>query len=126
MPYGVMLIFVIGLPMLLAAFTMFDQILEFEYRHHRSDWDKDGKPRGFLWKADECVLVMSEFAKQNVCIKWLFHTPLWARESVECNKTFKRFRLLVLGWNILAAILGISIMWGGPVARQFMFGSLMR
>jgi len=95
-------VLLIGLPVLFFSFRIFDQIVSLEYKDHRRDWENDGRPKGFMWKAPECNWFTSEWARTGVCFKWLFSTPPWAERSNGCSALFTRWRIAVLIWNVLA------------------------
>lgn len=73
---------------------LFDFLVRWEYRHRREQWERDGKPDGFFWRAEECVPWSSGVAKKRLDVSWLFKTPDWAAENTECRSWLLQRRLL--------------------------------
>jgi len=79
---------------LLESFLPFHQLIRLEYNSYKSQWENDGKPRGFFWfprgywkgkgkgwfstwkSADK-----SDWAMQRTNLIWLFSTPQWMKEG---------------------------------------------
>ena len=76
---------------------LFDSLVRWEYQHHREQWERDGKPDGFFWRAEECVPWSSGIAKKRLDVQWLFKTPTWAAETDQC-------RLWLLQRRIICAV----------------------
>jgi hypothetical protein len=102
MSITVLFVFVVGMSLLLYSFRMFDRIVRAEYEVNRAAWEADGKPRGFFWSAPECTFFRSDWARNRLSFVWLFKTPAWAVDSVDCQTWLTRFRACVLAWNFLA------------------------
>ncbi len=81
--------------LLLYAFFNFDKLVKIEYQRHNEDWTKDGKPRGFYWRASESTLISSSFAMQKLSFVWLFRTPHWTNDDPEATAYLKKLRRLV-------------------------------
>ena len=114
------LIAVIGIPIfigltciLFGSFITFDQLIRLEYNSYRSQWEKDGKPRGFFWFPREFwksqnigwfnkwkSQYASNWTMQRSHFIWLFSTPKWMKQDELAQKLVKRFRVLVLLWNL--------------------------
>ncbi len=104
MPLSILVMFGIGVPFLLYGFRMFDRIVRTEYEKNRSEWEEDGKPYGFFWRAPECTFFRSGWARNWLSLSWLFITPLWAAETEDCLVWLRRFRICVFAWNLLMVI----------------------
>jgi amino acid transporter len=85
---------------LIYALVLFDRLLRAEYEGHRSTWLTDGKPSGFFWRARECDLITSPFARTRLSFIWLFLTPDWVARSAHLTSTLRRHRYAVLIWNM--------------------------
>lgn len=75
MSLGVLVIIVIGLPLVLYAFQMFDRLVRAEYEMNRIDWETDGRPFGFFWKAPENTLFWSVWARSRLEFCLAVHDP---------------------------------------------------
>jgi len=93
-------IFLALMGILLYAFFNFDRLVKIEYQRHNEDWIKDGKPRGFFWRAPESSWIRSSFAMQRLSMQWLFKTPDWINNDPEATNYLKKLRRLVLIFNI--------------------------
>jgi len=82
------------------AFVLFDRLLRAEYEQHRPAWQKDGRPAGFFWRAQECHFITSNLARARLSFAWLFRTPGWVAGSPALAATLRRQRLAVLVWSI--------------------------
>jgi hypothetical protein len=98
---------VVGFPVLLYAFAMFDRIVKAQYEGHRDAWFADGRPRGFFWQAPECTWFRSALALHRLSFLWLFTTPPWVGQSSSCQRWLRRLRLSVSVWTaiIIGAVL---------------------
>jgi len=99
------LYFVLLLPVLIAVFLTFDQLVRFEYCSSKENWDKDGKPRGFFWRPAEsnaglARMLKSNFALQRCAFVWLFKTEDWMKADQHALRLVRRLRVLVLIWNV--------------------------
>jgi hypothetical protein len=79
-------IFFCLIPVLIAAFIVFDKFVQLEYFAHRRDWEADGRPRGFFWVPHETTFaggwlihLGSSVARTRKSYVWLFSTPDWMR-----------------------------------------------
>jgi len=86
--------------LLVYALVLFDRLLQAEYGQHRPTWETDGRPAGFFWRAQECVLVTSHLARARLSFVWLFRTPNWIQGSPVLAAILRRHRFAVLVWNI--------------------------
>ncbi|HSB03244.1 MAG TPA: hypothetical protein VLE49_21520 [Anaerolineales bacterium] len=93
---------------LFGAFFTFDQLVRLEYHSYPSDWEKDGRPRGFFW-------FPSGWRGSNASLIWLFSTPEWVRNDEKAKKLIRRLRILVLIWNGSFVLGFVSIMIVGTL-----------
>jgi hypothetical protein len=87
---------------------LFDLLVEWEFEHHREQWERDGKPTGFLcWCPKEGKVFSDSGAAQHLNFIWLFRTPDWATESSECRRwlAYKRVTTLVASLVVLVLLL---------------------
>jgi ABC-type anion transport system duplicated permease subunit len=75
---------------------LFDCLVRWEYEHHREQWERDGKPRGFYWRPKECVFWLSHSAMQRLAGIVVFRTPSWAVERPECRRWILGMRVTLL------------------------------
>jgi hypothetical protein len=87
-------IVVLAFAAVLYAMRLFDHLVQWEYEHAREQWNRDGNPDGFFWRAAECSVLKSDLAKKRLGVLWLFRTPAWAAQSVECRKWLVQHRLI--------------------------------
>ena len=73
---------------------IFDQIVKMEYREFKSQWDIDGKPRGFFWIPSD--VENSTIAFWRCWFSWTFITPEWIRKSGKAYKFIIYFRITYL------------------------------
>ena len=85
-------------------FVAFDRLVRWQYEHHRKDWERDGRPDGFAWRANECSMVASDFSKKRLSFVWTFRTPGWATSDTRASSLLWQFRAGVLAWFVLAPI----------------------
>jgi hypothetical protein len=98
------------IPALLWAFATFDQVVRWEFAEHRSAWERDGRPTGFLWRPSD-VHIGSGAAAQRAMLRWVFWTPAWAAGDRVVARLIRRFRALVLVWNIgVLAVFGRQLL----------------
>jgi hypothetical protein len=83
---------------LIGLMWLFDCLVRWEYDHHREQWERDGKPDGFFWRAKECVFWSSDFAKKKLSFWWMFKTPGWISESQRTRRWLFRLRMLFYIW----------------------------
>src|ERR1700690_273631 len=82
------------------SFFNFDSLVNIEYKRHNEDWIKDGKPKGFFWRAPGGPLFSGSIATQKLSFVWLFRTPHWVNNDTEAKIHMKRLRIFVLIFNI--------------------------
>jgi hypothetical protein len=85
---------------LIGAFYFVDVLVRHEYQFHRTVWEQDGRPTGYLFCPLEATLVRSRLAFGRLSMAWLFWTPEWMRDDSAARKLVSRLRWCVLVWNI--------------------------
>ncbi|WP_316412617.1 hypothetical protein [Mesoterricola silvestris] len=103
-----------ALAVLILGFLSFDQVIRLEYESARKDWEADGKPSGFIWRAPECTAIRSRLAVNRLSFRLLFKTPTWAETVPEALKYLRRLRLCILAWNTTILLLFILMICMGP------------
>jgi hypothetical protein len=115
---------VIGLIcVLFGSFLSFDELVRLEYNSYRSQWENDGKPRGFFWFPREYwnsqglgwfdtwkSQYKSNWTMQRTNLTWLFSTPPWIQYDEKAKRLLRRLRFLVLIWNGSFVLGFISLM----------------
>jgi hypothetical protein len=85
---------------------LFDRLVKWEYEHHREQWERDGRPVGYFWKADECGFWSGDNAKKRVEFLWIFRTPRWISESPVCQRWLvKRRAIFIMCCMAVASLL---------------------
>ena len=97
--------FAVGFAVVLYAFTMFDRLVRSEYESDREAWERDGRPRGFFWRAPECTWFKSSWAMNRLSFVWLFATPRWVVRSAQCQTWLRHLRVSVLAWNVIVVLI---------------------
>src|SRR5205809_4901391 len=104
MVYGILaaVLIAILIPILLYSFLLFDRLVRQEYSDYRSQWEQDGRPRGFFWRPQEVHAfdITSVFARSRVMYVWLFSTPEWIARAPVLRSWLRRVRTGVLVWNV--------------------------
>jgi len=101
------LMFVALTPFLFWAFFTWDSLVKLEYEKFHQQWIEDGQPAGMFWRPSKPrPTFRSGMASQMCMLVWLFKNPEWAEMQEEALKLLKRYRVLVLTWN-----LGIIAIW---------------
>jgi hypothetical protein len=100
MPLPIIIFFLL-IPILLWAFITFDNLIKLEHQKFHFQWMKDGEPSGMYWRpANFHRSFRNGMATQKSMLLWLFKNPKWVESSDEASKLLKRYRVLVLAWNI--------------------------
>jgi hypothetical protein len=101
------LILFLLIPVLIAAFALFDRLVRLEYSSYRKHWEADGRPHGFFWVPAESksaggwlVGFGSSAAFHRCTFSWLFSTPDWMRTNNAARRLIFWLRVLVVTWNI--------------------------
>ena len=89
------------IPILIWAFNTFDNLIKLEYEKFHQQWLKDGQPSGLYWRpAHYSPSFHGAFATQRSMLILLFKTPEWVASSDQACNLLKKYRILVLTWNI--------------------------
>jgi hypothetical protein len=93
---------------------LFDRLARWEYEHHREQWERDGKPSGFLfWRPKESDGWSSGRIEQSLNLRWTFKMPDWAAKHSECRWWIiqKRISSLAVVLIILTVLVGTFYRW---------------
>jgi chromosome condensin MukBEF MukE localization factor len=82
--------------LLFFALRTFDSLVKIEYKRHNQDWIRDGRPKGFFWRAPGASLISGSVAAQKLSFLWLFRSPHWTDDDNEAKMYLKRLRRLVM------------------------------
>jgi hypothetical protein len=98
LPLALILFFPLGI----VDFIVVDRLIRLEYRNWRKEWEKDGRPHGYLFVAPESksfggllVSLRSSRALRTVWIEWLFKTPEWMAKQEGARRLIWFHRCLV-------------------------------
>ena len=101
------LFLIILIPVVIAAFIVFDKLVRLQYSSYRRNWESDGKPRGIFWVPAEAKPGSgwlsdfgSTFALNRCMFGWLFFTPEWMRRDERALRLVFWLRVLVVTWNL--------------------------
>jgi len=93
--------FFLLIPILIWALNTFDNLIKLEYEKFHLYWIKDGKPSGLYWRpVDGSPSLQGGIATQKAMLILLFKTPEWVASSGHAWNLLKKYRILVLTWNI--------------------------
>lgn len=98
---------------ILYQMSLFDRLIRWEYDHHRDQWERDGKPDGYFWRAGECKFWSSDMAKKRLTGVWLFKTPGWAATSPECRRWLAQTRIT----SLVASLILLAVLFGAFYRR---------
>ncbi len=106
--------FLLLVPILLWAFFTWDGLIKLEHKNFYQQWINDGQPIGMYWRPSKLLPSFhSGMATQKYMLIWLFKNPPWVESSDEALKLLRRYRILVLAWNISI------VLWFFVVLRFF-------
>ena len=98
LPLSLILFFPLGI----VDFIVLDRLVRFEYVNWRMEWEKDGRPHGYLFFPPESksfggllVSLRSSRALRTVWIEWLFKTPEWMANQEGAQRLIWLHRCLV-------------------------------
>jgi hypothetical protein len=95
------IVFLLLIPILIFAFITFDNLIKLEHEDFHKQWLRDKQPIGMFWRPEN---YRASFGNRNASQKhmliWLFKTPNWIEESDVASILLRRFRVLVLIWNL--------------------------
>ncbi len=100
---------------LISAFYFLDVLVRHEYQFHRSAWEQDGRPTGYLFCPLEATFIRSRLAFGRVSMAWLFWTPEWVQDDSAARRLLSRLRWCVLIWNI-GIIIFFVLLWASGAA----------
>ena len=96
-----MVLFLILIPILIWAFNTYDNLIKLEYEKFHQQWLKDGRPSGLYWRPDGYrPSFQAGIATQKSMLLFLFKKPEWVAASGRASILLKKYRLLVLTWNV--------------------------
>jgi len=110
MPMALGVLFV---PVVIAAFVIYDRIIHLEATRYPAAWQQDGQPGGIFRSPPHA----KRATRSSPFFSWLFKTPGWARDDQQLRRLFWSFPILVIIWNIAIFSMLIS---------QFLFGELVQ
>jgi len=93
---------------------LFDCLVRWEYEHNREQWERDGKPTGFLvWRPKEIRGRSSGGIEQGLNLRWTFKMPDWAAKNPECRWWIiqKRLASLAVVLIIVTVLFGAFYHW---------------
>jgi hypothetical protein len=96
---------IVAMATILYQMSLFDRLIRWEYEHHRDQWERDGKPDGYFWRAGECKFWSSDMAKKRLTGVWLFKTPGWVATSPECRRWLAQTRVICLMSMLAVSVL---------------------
>jgi hypothetical protein len=89
------------IPILIWAFNTFDNMIKLEFGKFHQHWIADGKPSGLFWRpAGIRPSFHGGIAAQKSMLIMLFKRPEWIASSAHGCILLKKYRILVLTWNI--------------------------
>ena len=94
-------VFLLGLPVLLACFKAFADLLDHMRVAHPSDWVHAGKPRPILFHYEGFeYTVKARLASVKYSLLWLFKAPSWCNHDNEAVGLLHRYRNWLYVWNL--------------------------
>lgn len=102
--------FLLLLSVFLYAHWLFDQLVRLEYRFHRQDWLRDGKPGGFFWAPSESGLWTGTYARNHCWRVWNFITPSWMEQDATALRILRQYRWAGRIWIIGLIILAVPLL----------------
>ena len=110
LPESLFLLTMIGnVSVLLYDFWLFDRLHQLQYTSHRSQWERDGQPGGFVWKPRDTA--SKALSSQWLMLAWLFATPQWIRGDSHALSLLYRYRAATAFWN-LACLAQFYLLFG--------------
>ena len=92
------------------TFAIFDGLLRKQYQMARSEWERDGSPRGFFWRPIESTDFGGAWRRDQLLSRWVRKTPVWANSNSECVRMFQWLRVSACAWGVSACIaVGLAI-----------------
>jgi hypothetical protein len=96
-----LIVIILLIPILIWSFNTFDNLMKLEYEKFHQQWLKDGQPPGLYWRpVGYRPSFQSGFATQKSMLILLFRKPEWVASSDQASNLLKKYRILVLTWNV--------------------------
>jgi hypothetical protein len=92
------------------SFTSFNAIIRIMFTRYHEEWEKAGKPEGFLYFPEAGWNWQGAWVTKGMVISLLITTPHWANNDEEAIAIITRFRRYV--WSTLGLwilVLGIGL-----------------
>src|SRR5437868_6182142 len=97
--------FVIGIALLAIAFAHFDKLLKFQYRQHKTQWEKSGRSGGFFWSQPASPFFSGSVQRTIRMLSWTFGNEEWMRSDAKLIKAAWVMRLCIfLFWLVWISI----------------------
>ncbi len=100
------------------AFVAIEHLIRHEYDVHRADWERDGRPTGFVFCPPEARFFLSRLAFHSCSLRWLFWTPDWVAKDPSAHALLRRLRWFVLIGNGGILMGGILIWYFGAASSS--------
>ncbi len=106
------LLFFLLTPVLIWAFNTFDNLIRLEHENFHQQWLADGKPSGLYWRpADYRPSFHCAMATQKSMLFLLFRKPGWTQSGDYASTLLRKYRILVLTWNVGVVFLVLFKGW---------------
>jgi hypothetical protein len=90
---------------IIMTMASFDAVVGIEYRNHREQWERDGKPLGFFNMLPVQSTFIDKCFNRGEYLSWTFKMPEWMKNEPVAKKWLLAHRaFLVLGvvdWVVL-------------------------
>jgi hypothetical protein len=83
-------------PFQLVALRPFDQLVELQYKRFPTEWENDGRPSGYFWRAPQTRCGAWSRAGRRLARAWLAGTPCWMKVAPEALRLAQRLRICTL------------------------------
>ena len=93
-------------------FWTFDSLLKHQYKCYKPQWEKDGKPNGFIWTSPESTFWQATFRRADlVSNKWLSEKSDWVWEDVKATNFYNSHRILriIMYFSVVITSIGMFI-----------------
>lgn len=81
------------LPLLLASFRLFDELLRVQFSDAHSEWERYDSPSGYFWKPPGSRQ-LSLRQRGDLWSFWYLYRPPWVDGSERYQGLYRRFKLL--------------------------------
>jgi hypothetical protein len=93
--------------------SAFDDLVQREHDHHPLDWDRDGRPNGIIWRAeDQTWSLSSNILGSWYSLAWFIRAPKWVSgddEAIRLLRKLRKLALYSLAWLLLCIATAILI-----------------